>query len=218
VIVTAGTGSDADYRIDAVEVDEQLRPEFVLRGQRFHVPLHGAHQAVNAALALAVAHRVFGVELADAADALAAARPARWRLEVLASSAGVTVLNDAYNANPTSMDAALQALAGTPTEGRRIAVLGDMRELGVHSDDAHTAVGVRAGELHLDALVGVGAGGRAIATAAAATVPDVRTAPDAATALEMVREMAEPGDTVLVKASRAVGLEAVADRLLEDAP
>ncbi len=71
------------------------------------------------------------------------------------------------------------------------------------------------GELHLDALVGVGAGGRAIATAAASTVPEVRTAPDAATAVAMVREMAEPGDTVLVKASRAMGLEVVAAHLLE---
>jgi UDP-N-acetylmuramoyl-tripeptide--D-alanyl-D-alanine ligase len=180
--------------------------------------LRGEHQAVNAALALALAHRAFDIDLDAAADALAAVQPARWRLEVDASAAGITVLNDTYNANPASMDAALRALASTPTVGRRIAVLGDMRELGVHSDDAHAAVGVRAGELHLDALVGVGAGGRAIATAAAATVPEVRTAPDAPTALEMVREMAEPGDTVLVKASRAMGLEVVAAQLLEAAP
>jgi UDP-N-acetylmuramoyl-tripeptide--D-alanyl-D-alanine ligase len=218
VVVTAGTAAEADYRIDELAVDELLRPSFSVRGQRFTVPLHGEHQAVNAALALAVAHRVFGVELAAAADALAEVRPAKWRLERQATAAGVTVLNDAYNANPTSMEAALQTLARTPTPGRRIAVLGDMRELGVYTDDAHAAVGVRAGELHLDALVGVGAGGRAIATAAAATVPDVRTAPDARSALEIVREMAEPGDTVLVKASRAVGLEVVATHLLEGAP
>jgi UDP-N-acetylmuramoyl-tripeptide--D-alanyl-D-alanine ligase len=201
-----------------VEVDDHLRPSFSLRGTRFTVPLHGEHQAVNAALAIAVAHRAFGVELAAAAAALASARPARWRLELHTTSDGLTVLNDTYNANPSSMDAALRALASTPTEGRRIAVLGDMRELGVHSDDAHTAVGMRAGELRLDALVGVGAGGRIIATAAAATVPEVRTAPDAATALAMVREMAEPGDTVLVKASRAAGLDIVAAQLLEGAP
>jgi UDP-N-acetylmuramoyl-tripeptide--D-alanyl-D-alanine ligase len=216
-IVTAGTAAGADYRIEQVEIDDHLRPSFSLRGHRFTVPLHGEHQAVNAALALAVAHRVFGIELAAAAEALAAARPARWRLELHTTPAGVTLLNDTYNANPSSMDAALRALAHTPTEGRRIAVLGDMRDLGVHGDDAHTAVGVRAGELRLDALVGVGAGGRAIATAAAATVPDVRTAPDAVTALDVVRAMAEPGDTILLKASRAVGLELVATDLLEGA-
>jgi len=218
VVVTAGTDAGADYRIEDVRLDEQLRPSFSLLGRRFTVPLRGEHQAVNAALALALAHRAFDIDLDAAADALAAVQPARWRLEVDASAAGITVLNDTYNANPASMDAALRALASTPTVGRRIAVLGDMRELGVHSDDAHAAVGVRAGELHLDALVGVGAGGRAIATAAAATVPEVRTAPDAPTALEMVREMAEPGDTVLVKASRAMGLEVVAAQLLEAAP
>jgi UDP-N-acetylmuramoyl-tripeptide--D-alanyl-D-alanine ligase len=216
-LVTAGTAAGADYRIERVEIDDHLRPSFSLRGHRFTVPLHGEHQAVNAALALAVAHRVFGVEPAAAAEAIAAARPARWRLEVHTSPDGLTVLDDTYNANPSSMDAALRALARTPTEGRRIAVLGDMRELGAHSDDAHAAIGVRAGELHVDILVGVGAGGRAIATAAAATVPDVRTAPDAATALEIVRQMTEAGDTVLVKASRAVGLELVAAHLLEAA-
>src|SRR3954447_24624415 len=113
------------------------------------------------------------------------------------------------------MDAALRALARTPTSGRRIAVLGDMRELGVHSDDAHTAVGRRAGELHIDALIGVGAGGRAHATAAGGPVAGVRTAPDARSALEMLRPMAEAGDTVLVKASRAVGLEVLAAQLLD---
>jgi UDP-N-acetylmuramoyl-tripeptide--D-alanyl-D-alanine ligase len=218
VVVTAGFASDADYRIEGVELDGQLRPSFSIDGRRFTVPLRGEHQAANAALAIAVAHRAFGVALDAAAESLAAVRPARWRLELHPSPSGVTVLNDAYNANPTSMEAALRALASTPTAGRRIAVLGDMRELGVHSDDAHVAVGVRAGELHLDALVCVGAGGRTIATAAAATVPEVRTAPDAATALEMVREMTRPGDTVLVKASRAVGLEVVAAELLEGAP
>jgi UDP-N-acetylmuramoyl-tripeptide--D-alanyl-D-alanine ligase len=216
-VVTAGTAETADYRIEQVVVDDHLHPSFSLRGRRFTVPLHGEHQALNAALALALADRVFGVDLETAAEAVAAARPARWRLELHTTPGGVTLLNDTYNANPASMDAALRALARTPTEGRRIAVLGDMRELGVHSEDAHTAVGVRAGELRLDALVGVGAGGRAIATAAAGTVADVRTAPDAATALDLLRQMAEPGDTVLLKASRAVGLELVAVHLLEGA-
>ncbi len=87
-------------------------------------------------------------------------------MEFLETDAGVTVLNDSYNANPTSMEAALVALAQLPScrsGARRIAVLGDMRELGAHHDDAHRAVGERGGELGLDVVVGVGAGGAAIA-------------------------------------------------------
>ncbi len=85
VVVTAGTAAGADYRIERVELDAQLRPSFSLLGHRFTVSLRGEHQAVNAALALAAAHRAFGVDLDAAADALAAVQPARWRLELHAS-------------------------------------------------------------------------------------------------------------------------------------
>jgi UDP-N-acetylmuramyl pentapeptide synthase len=122
------------------------------------------------------------------------------------------VLNDAYNANPTSMDAALRSLAQTETVGRRIAVLGDMRELGPYAREAHAAIGRHAAELGIDIVIGVGAGGRQIADAAIG--PQVLTAPDAAAALKTAIETAEPGDSVLVKASRAVGLETVAEGLL----
>jgi UDP-N-acetylmuramoyl-tripeptide--D-alanyl-D-alanine ligase len=189
----------------------------LLRGHRFHVPLHGEHQAWNAALAIAAAHRAFDIDLDAAADALASAKPARWRMELQTTRTGVTVLNDAYNANPASVEAALNALARTATSGRRVAVLGDMRELGAYGPDAHAAVGRRLGELHIDVLVGVGNGGEAIALAAP---PAVRVYPaaNAADAARVVRALVAPGDAVLVKASRAVGLERVAARLLEDAP
>jgi UDP-N-acetylmuramoyl-tripeptide--D-alanyl-D-alanine ligase len=96
-------------------------------------------------------------------------------------------------------------------------VLGDMRELGVHSDDAHALVGHLAAELRVDVLIGVGTGGRAITVAAASGdhgVPEVRTVSDAGEALRAVRGVAARGDTVLVKASRDVGLEVVAEQLL----
>src|SRR5438477_497288 len=136
------------------------------------------------------------------------ARRARWRMELERSAVGVVVLNDAYNANPASMEAALRALAQVDTGGRRIAVLGDMRELGTHADSAHAAVGRRAAELGVDVVIGVGAGGRAIVDAARG--PQVYRATDAADALRVVAELVAPGDAVLVKASRAVGLETVA--------
>jgi len=214
-VVTAGSSAGADYRIEHLDLDVNLHPTFMVHGERVAVPLAGEHQAQNAALALAVAHGAFGMELRLAAEGLAAVRPARWRLEVHENPRGVTVLNDAYNANPTSMDAALHVLARTATAGRRIAVLGDMRELGVHSDDAHALVGRLAAELGVDVLIGVGAGGRTIADAAAG-VANVRTATDAREAGDTVRTLVARGDTVLVKASRAVGLEAVAAQLLAE--
>jgi UDP-N-acetylmuramoyl-tripeptide--D-alanyl-D-alanine ligase len=211
--VTVGTSPAADYRVERIELDADLHPTFSMCGQAFTVPLHGEHQAMNAALAVVTAHRGFGVSLDDAAAALGLVRPARWRLEVTVTRTGVTVLNDSYNANPESMDAALRALAKVPTAGRRIAVLGDMRELGIHSDDAHSAIGRRVAELGVDVLVAVGAGGRAIGAAAIA-VTEVSFASDAGEALDVVVALATAGDTVLVKASRAVGLEIVAVELL----
>jgi UDP-N-acetylmuramoyl-tripeptide--D-alanyl-D-alanine ligase len=210
--VTVGLAAGADYRIEAIELDAELRPRFMLNGQRVEVPLHGEHQAVNAGLALAVAHRGFGISLETAASFLTAVRPARWRLERHVGENGVIVLNDAYNANPTSMSAALRALAQTETRGRRIAVLGDMRELGAYSDEAHAAVGREAAALGIDVVIGVGAGGAQIV--AAANVPQSYTAADAASALEIANDTAAAGDAVLVKASRAVGLETVATGLL----
>ena len=211
-VVTVGRSAGADYRVEHVELDAQLHPAFAVRGHRVVVPLHGEHQVLNAALALAVAHHGFGIDLAAAAVSMAAARPARWRLELHRADDGVVVLNDAYNANPSSMEAALRALSQVQTNGRRIAVLGDMRELGPHADDAHATVGRRAGELGVDVVIGVGAGGRAIIDAADG--PQVHAATDAADASRVLLDLVAPGDAVLVKASRAVGLEIVAAGLL----
>ena len=211
--ITVGFAAGADYRIAGVELDAELRPRFELNGHRIEVPLHGEHQAVNAALALAVAHRAFEIPLDVAAQSLGSVRPARWRLERHVTDNGVIVLNDAYNANPTSMNAALKALAQTGTTGRRIAVLGDMLELGRYADEAHAAVGHYVSELGIDIVIGVGAGGSQIADAASGV--QLHTAPDAVGALRIAIDAVAPGDAVLVKASHAVGLETVAAGLLE---
>ena len=216
-VATVGSGADADYRIEGVTLDDHLHPTFTLNGQRVTVPLHGHHHASNAALALAVAHLGFDIDLASAADGLAGVRPARWRLELHVTAGGVTVLNDAYNANPASMHAALRVLGHTATAGRRIAILGDMLELGVHSEEAHAGVGRLAAESHVDVLIGVGDGGRVIAEAAGPAVPEVVTVADARAAADLARKIVARGDTILVKASRAVGLEIVATTLLEGA-
>jgi UDP-N-acetylmuramoyl-tripeptide--D-alanyl-D-alanine ligase len=213
-VITVGVAEGAQYRVADVELDGQLRPSFSLCGARLRVPLHGGHHVTNAALAAAVAHHVFGMPFDEIAIELAGASTGKWRMELLETDDAVTILNDAYNANPTSMEAALTALAHLPVSGRRIAVLGDMRELGVHHAEAHRAVGVRAAALHLDMIIGVGPGGALIGETARTRGAPVEIVENAAAALESVDSLVGRGDAVLCKASRAVGLEAVADGLL----
>jgi UDP-N-acetylmuramoyl-tripeptide--D-alanyl-D-alanine ligase len=213
-VVTVGLVADADHRATDVRLDDRLRPSFELDGCRLSVPLHGAHHVLNAALAVVVAQRAFGVPLEEIGTLLGATRNGRWRMELGESPAGVVVLNDAYNANPSSMEAGLLALGHLRVAGRRIAVLGDMRELGDHADRAHEEVGTKAGELGIDVVVGVGAGGTQIARAAHDAGVATKTAADAREALEIVRRLVRPGDAVLVKASRVLALESVAEALL----
>ena len=214
-VITVGYAKRADFRVWGVELDELLRPSFSIDGQRVAVPLHGSHHVVNAAMAIAVAHRGFGVELEEAAALLASVRRGRWRMELNETSDGVVILNDAYNANPASMEAGLRALAHLPVRGRRIAVLGDMRELGDHAPGAHAKIGRRAAAYGIDVVVGVGRGGAAIARASSDGVGDVRMVANAQEAIDVVLPIVTPGDAVLVKASRALGLEVVADALVQ---
>jgi UDP-N-acetylmuramoyl-tripeptide--D-alanyl-D-alanine ligase len=217
-VETVGYAATADHRVTDVDLGDALRPEFTLDGHRFGVGLRGAHQVVNAAMAAVMARIAFEIDYDGIAERMQAARGSRWRMELVESAGGVVVLNDAYNANPTSMEAALRALAHLDVEGRRIAVLGDMRELGAHSVEAHEQVGRLAAALATDVLIGVGDGGAVIADAARAAMHDVHTVADADEAAATVVRLAGPGDAVLVKASRALGLQVVAERLLEDAP
>jgi UDP-N-acetylmuramoyl-tripeptide--D-alanyl-D-alanine ligase len=214
-VLRAGFASDAEYRIEDVQLDAQLRPTFRVQGYEFSVPLRGEHHAQNAAQAIAVAHGAFGMAFDVIATELAGAAPARWRMEFLETDDDVIVLNDAYNANPTSMEAALVALGRLPAgAGARVAVLGDMRELGAHHDDAHRDVGARAAELGFDLVVGVGAGGALIAAAASENGVETIVAADAEAAVALLDERLRSGDAVLVKGSRALGLERIAHALV----
>jgi UDP-N-acetylmuramoyl-tripeptide--D-alanyl-D-alanine ligase len=123
-------------------------------------------------------------------------------------------LNDAYNASPGSMAAALRALARLEIGGRRIAVLGEMRELGADADAEHRAVGGLAGECGVDVLVLVGPGAHAVAEGAPRELRIFEVA-DASEAGAVLAQEAGAGDAVLVKASRAVGLESLADVLAD---
>jgi UDP-N-acetylmuramoyl-tripeptide--D-alanyl-D-alanine ligase len=129
---------------------------------------------------------------------------------------GVTLLNDAYNANPNSMMAALETIASLPKPGRRIAVLGDMRELGESARRFHREVGAFAATCGLDLLVCVGEGGGAIAEGARAaglTADCVKTYPDSTVAASQLKGAFREGDVVLLKASRGVKLEEVASAI-----
>ncbi|GAB3999066.1 UDP-N-acetylmuramoyl-tripeptide--D-alanyl-D-alanine ligase [Nocardioides marmoraquaticus] len=224
--VRFGAGPSADVRLDRVVLDDLGRPSFDLRvaDEVAHVDLRllGAHQAANAAAAAAVGVAV-GLRLPDLAASLAGVeRLSRWRMELSERDDGLAVLNDAYNANPDSMAAALETLAGIGgRSGRRtVAVLGEMRELGADADDEHAAVGALAADLGIDALVVVGDAAAPAAAAyderrGAATTRRVATA-DEATA--WLRQNVAGPDVVLVKASRGAALERVAVALLEAAP
>ncbi len=218
-VVRVGPSSTADVQVAVLGLDDDLHATVRIEGPwgrcETRLGLRGAHQAVNAAMAAAVA-RHCGVDLEAVATGLAAAHGSKWRMDLQRSPLGVLVINDAYNANPASMMAAIDALAAVGASGRRIAVLGAMRELGELSAEAHAAVGVRLVQRSIDMLVAVGADGEVIADAAveAGGLATVERVPDADSATALLRSEIARGDVVLVKASRAVGLERVAEALL----
>lgn len=195
-------GAAGDFRAEAVR---QMSDgwDFIVRG--IPVALHSLsrHDIGNALAALAVADAL-GVPLAEAAHALHTYVPPPMRMQVVHTPGGVTILNDAYNAAPASMKSALETLAAHPG-GRKIAFLGDMRELGARADEAHRELGgVIAGLGGLHALYTVGGLAALIPHAAQRFADSDRAARFAGETLTL-----EPGDVVLVKASRAVALEKV---------
>ena len=179
--------------------------------------LSGLHNVHNACAAAAVGLAA-GLSLEVIVEALGAAKPESGRQEMLAARGGFTVVNDAYNANPDSMRAALNTFAAMRVAGSRIAVLGDMGELGDFGPAGHREMGALAAALGIDRLVSVGDLGSLIAEAAEeGGMPEdrvFRTA-DAAGALEVVKGLVGPGDAVLVKASHSVGLERVVEGLVD---
>ena len=222
-VVLVGEAEGAHVRATEVTVDETGRPSFTVVAPfgtaRVDLGLVGRHHVGNA-LAVIAAAQAAGMTLEQIVPALAAARPAsRWRMEVTRRDDGVVVVNDAYNANPDSMSAALRSVAGMATTGRRWAVLGAMLELGETSDELHAAVGREAADLGFDEILVVGASASPIATGAKDNGPreDVRVrVVDDAEAAEAVLadELAVP-DVALFKSSRDAGLRWLGDRIIQ---
>jgi UDP-N-acetylmuramoyl-tripeptide--D-alanyl-D-alanine ligase len=174
--------------------------------QSFEFPFDEDYNLTNALAAIAAGVAI-GAPLAEMSDRASSIRFSRLRGERLELGDGVVLVNDCYNANPVSMRAALEHLGSMPVEGRRIAVLGEMAELGPDAADHHREVGANARDAGIDVLVGVGEPARDYA-------PDQLVA-DATEAAELLAPLLGHGDAVLVKGSRAAGLELVAETLPE---
>ncbi|BCM66295.1 MULTISPECIES: UDP-N-acetylmuramoyl-tripeptide--D-alanyl-D-alanine ligase [Streptomyces] len=222
-VVLFGESAEADVRAENVRLTDSGQPAF-----RLHTPsgaadvtmrLYGEHHVSNALAAAAVAHEL-GMSAEEIATALSEAGSlSRWRMEVTERPDGVTIVNDAYNANPESMRAALRALAAMGKGRRTWAVLGKMAELGDEALAEHDAVGRLAVRLNVSKLVAVGGIEASWLQLGAYNEgswgEESVHVSDAQAAIDLLRSELRPGDVVLVKASRSVGLESVAQALVE---
>ena len=214
-----GSSEGADVRAADIRLDDQGHASFVIEHDGVHQPvtlgIAGEHMVGNA-LAAVAAGLALGVALDAAAGGLAAAEASAWRMEMFTTGEGIVVINDAYNANPTSMTAALKTARWIARESRLCAVLGTMRELGEISFEEHERVGELTARLRVDRVIAVGAEARPIADAAVregVEPQNVAAVDDPAEALVDVKAWAEAGDVVLFKGSRAVGLERLAEAM-----
>jgi len=220
-VVTFGRAAEADVRAEGVTLDRDGTASFELRHRgeraRVHLSVPGEHMVANALAAAAVGVEL-DVPIADAAEALADAPITRWRMQTSGAPSGVRVVNDAYNANPESVAAALKTGRWMASEGRLIAVLGQMAELGPIAPAEHERVGELAARLPVDRLLAIGPDAKTIVVAAVreGVEPDAAVAyDDVEAALADVVAHAAPGDVVVVKGSRVTGLEVLAERLAE---
>jgi len=204
-VITFGVAPDADVRVSEVKLDRSLHPTFQLssggESRTITVPVAGAHMAINAAAAVATAVAA-GISFERATDQVGAVELSPWRMEVATTPTGALIVNDAYNANPTSMRAALAALTETGAT-RLVAVVGEMAELGEEGPTEHTAIAAEA----------AAAGIRVVAIGSPAYGPDAEHVADINEALAALGDLG--GDAaVLVKGSRVARLEGLAERLV----
>jgi UDP-N-acetylmuramoyl-tripeptide--D-alanyl-D-alanine ligase len=216
-VVTFGVESPADVRAFDVALDDDGRASFSLEAgggrERVELAVAGEHMVPNA-LAAAATGLEFGLTPAECAAALKGARIAAWRMETFTTIDGVVVVNDAYNANPESMSAALKTARWMARRGRLAVVLGHMAELGPIAFEEHERLGELVVRIGVDRLITVGEPARAIARAAIreGQLPDdVASFDEPFEAARDARAWASPGDVVLLKGSRVVGLERAAE-------
>ena len=210
---TVGPGSSgAD--LEATLIEQSMDGlNFVVNGRsEYRLAMFGRHNVFNVLLAMGVARR-FGLTDEEIAAGISAIKPPSMRMEPQRLGSHF-VLNDAYNANPTSMARALETFAGLPLNNsggpalvRRVAILGDMLELGPRSGEFHSQVGEEAVRYRFDLLLAVGPLMKHAADAVSAGRLPVRHFPDTAAAVEQLPSLLKPDDAILIKASRGMGLE-----------
>ena len=224
-VVYFGHSATCQVWAESVRLDDQARASFTLAmgDERAEVSLQilGGHFVDNALAVAAVAHEL-GMATDLIAEQLSSARIAsRWRMEVSVTTGGVTIINDAYNANPESMAAALRTLSAMGSARRRWAVLGEMLELGGTSPAEHGKLGVLAAQAQVSRLLCIGTATlvtQAEASAHSSWSGRADWVPDVPAAIALLRAELRPTDIVLIKASRGVGLDAVAAALGEQEP
>ncbi|MFB6264580.1 MAG: alanine racemase [Bradymonadaceae bacterium] len=218
---SGGAVESADYAVDAVD---SLDPGFAFElqmpnGERRELAIHvpGRHNLDNAVTAAATAAEL-GADVASIRDGLASYEASPMRLEIHTTPADITLINDAYSSDPTSARAALSALERYGAEGRSVAILGDMLDLGERSEEAHRQLGRAAADLDVDLLICVGERARWIGRAAGRRgLPDerIRQLPSVEALHGRLGDLLASGDTVLFKASRRIELDRAAQQLLE---
>ncbi len=213
--LTFGIDAPADFRASGVEAVSGEGARFALAGHDVRLGVPG-REFVYDALAAVAAGTALGVPVDDACEALQGFRPCRMRMETIRAG-DATVINDAYNANPASVRAALRTLGGIAARGRRIAVLGDMLELGQHSSRLHFEVGEAVGQSAVDRLFTVGTHSREIQSGALSQglpADNGRHSEETEEALEVLRRTVAKGDVILVKGSRGCRMETIAEGLV----
>lgn len=218
-VLTFGRAQEAAVRAENIQLTDSgaARFELVYELQRelTELPIPGEHMVSNA-LAASAAGVAMDIPLADAASALRQAQVSAWRMEVFTNPQGIVVINDAYNANPSSMAAGLKTARWMSRNSRMVAVLGRMAELGDASHAEHERIGELAARLRVDRLITVGDSADDIAAAAlreGVEPENVAAYGDAGSALADVLSWVRLGDVVLFKASRVVGLERAAEAM-----
>ncbi|MDW8103398.1 MAG: UDP-N-acetylmuramoyl-tripeptide--D-alanyl-D-alanine ligase [Armatimonadota bacterium] len=220
-VLSFGWRRPANVRAVKIQMDEQGRAQCFVRYQRevasLHVPVPGLHHLSNALAALAVAVAL-EVPLAEAASHLQQAHTLERRMNILHTAKQVTVLDDTYNANPASVNAALHTLERIANGSRRVVVLGDMLELGEEAPRLHREAGREVARIGAQVLVAVGEMAEEVVRGAQLErhSPLCLTFPDSHSAAQHVPTLLQPGDVVLVKGSRALQMERVVQAISED--
>jgi len=219
--ITLGTEHPADVMAKEVRLKGAEGTSFtlILEGEvaEIHLPLLGRHFVPNALSAMAVAC-LFGVEVKEAKKALENFQPFPMRMEVVPLQGGMTVINDAYNANPYSMEFALETLVEVKGKGRTIAVLGDMLELGNFTTEAHQRIGQKVSQLSIDFLLAMGEEAPVVIESAVRYgFPKERAlvVESHSEAVSLLKQIIQNGDWILVKGSRRMTMEKIVEDLKE---